>query len=405
MPKSRVTLGQIAARAGVHITTVSLALRDSPRLPFATRSRLQSLARDMGYAPDAALSSLVAYRNNIQAPAYQATIAWFNSYPQRHRPLNACWFKDYIDGATERANELGYKLEEFWLAGQGPVGPALGRRLLARGIRSVLVLPLETPGAIPDFPWSDFTALALGYSLQNPQLHRVTVHQFRSALNLLRELRHLGYRRIGFFVPEAFDRRLNLGPSTAYAAYDRTIPDEERVPMLAQRYFNDTHGLGEWIDRHRPEVVVTQDVFLWDWFITRQIRVPQDIGLAFLNVNRSEKILSGMNQSELQIGRAAVDLIVAMIHRNERGIPSVAQHVLLDGEWFPHQTTRKVGPPAPWFLDMPLGPENPPTAAPASPASPAASAPKARLSDLQRKAPSSRQPALVRVKHKKKKKT
>jgi LacI family transcriptional regulator len=152
-------------------------------------------------------------------------------------------------------------------------------------------------------------------------------------------------------------------------------------------------------------VVVTQDVFLWDWFITRQIRVPQDIGLAFLNVNRSEKILSGMNQSELQIGRAAVDLIVAMIHRNERGIPSVAQHVLLDGEWFPHQTTRKVGPPAPWFLDMPLGPENPPTAAPASPASPAASAPKARLSDLQRKAPSSRQPALVRVKHKKKKKT
>lgn len=371
MANSRITLGQIAARAGVHITTVSLAMRDSPRLPVATRSRIQSLAREMGYTPDPALSSLVAYRNNIQAPAYQATIAWFNNYPERHLLFNVHSFRDYLAGAQQRAEELGYKLEEFWLGEPGLTPAALSRRLIARGIRSILVFPLASPGSLPDFPWHEFSPLALGYSLQNPQLHRVTNHQFRSALILLRELRRLGYRRIGYFLPEAYDRRVNLGPSSAYDAYDRTIPGDEKVPILFQRYFNDTTGLDEWIDRYRPQVVVTQDLLLWDWFIARKLSVPDDIGLAFFNVSRGEQLLSGMNQNDIQIGRAAVDFIVAMMHRNERGIPGVAQHVLLDGEWFPHQTTRKVGPPAPWFLDMPLGPENPPRSATVPAAEPA----------------------------------
>lgn len=370
MAKNRVTLGQIAERAGVHITTVSLALRDSPRLPAKTRERIQALAREMGYAPDPALSSLVAYRNNIQAPAYQATIAWFNNYPERHLFFNIHSFRDYLAGARQRAEELGYKMEEFWLAEPGLTPAALNRRLIARGIRSILVFPLETAGSLPDFPWAGFSSVALGYSLQNPQLHRVTNHHFRSALILLRELRRLGYKRIGYFLPEAYDRRVNLGPSSAYDAYDRSIPAEEKVPILFQRYFKDRSGLAEWIERYRPEVVVTQDLLIWDWFNEHKLRVPEDIGLAFLNVSHGERMLSGISQNDLQIGRAAVDFIVAMMHRNERGIPEVAQHVLLDGAWIPNLTTRKVGPPAPWFLDILLGPENPPARDASAAASP-----------------------------------
>ena len=36
----RITLKMIAARAGVHITTVSLALKDHPSLPETTRQRI-----------------------------------------------------------------------------------------------------------------------------------------------------------------------------------------------------------------------------------------------------------------------------------------------------------------------------------------------------------------------------
>jgi hypothetical protein len=45
-----------------------------------------------------------------------------------------------------------------------------------------------------------------------------------------------------------------------------------------------------------------------------------------------------------------------MLHRNERGVPAIAQHVLIDGEWIPGKSIRRVGPPAPWFLDKPITP-------------------------------------------------
>lgn len=354
MSKLRVTLAQIATRAGVHITTVSLAMRDSARLPEATRTRIQQLAREMGYIPDPALSALVAYRGTIQAPSYQSTIAWFNNYPDRQTIHSIHSFRIYLEGAGQRAEELGYKLEEFWQADPNLSPTALSRNLIARGIRAIIVFPLASPGSLQEFPWHHYSALAMGYSLKHPKLHRVSSHQFISALILLRELRLLGYRRIGYFLPEVFDLRVNRGPSSAYYIYDRTIPAEEKVPILLQHDFNDNTGLAEWIDQYRPEVIVTQDLQLRQWFIARKFRVPEDIGLAFFNIDQNEQLLSGMSQNDHQIGRAAVDFIVAMLHRNERGVPTVAQNMLLDGEWIPHQTTHKVGPPASWLVEMPL---------------------------------------------------
>ncbi|HZZ57506.1 MAG TPA: LacI family DNA-binding transcriptional regulator, partial [Opitutaceae bacterium] len=52
MSERRVTLADVARKAGVHVTTVSLALRNNRRLPEPTRLRLQALAKRMGYAPD-----------------------------------------------------------------------------------------------------------------------------------------------------------------------------------------------------------------------------------------------------------------------------------------------------------------------------------------------------------------
>jgi len=42
MNERRVTLADIARKAGVHVTTVSLAMRNHPRLPEKTRQRIQA---------------------------------------------------------------------------------------------------------------------------------------------------------------------------------------------------------------------------------------------------------------------------------------------------------------------------------------------------------------------------
>ncbi len=57
-----VSIKDIARAAGVSHSTVSRALSDSPLVSAATRARIQRLAREMGYSPDALARSLVTGR-------------------------------------------------------------------------------------------------------------------------------------------------------------------------------------------------------------------------------------------------------------------------------------------------------------------------------------------------------
>lgn len=52
MSKPRVTLRDIARRTGTSISTVSLSLRDDPRISTEVREKVQSVAKEMGYQVD-----------------------------------------------------------------------------------------------------------------------------------------------------------------------------------------------------------------------------------------------------------------------------------------------------------------------------------------------------------------
>ena len=59
----RVTLRDIARRAGVSHMTVSRALRNEGSISAERRAEIMRIAREMGYEPDPFLSALVAYRS------------------------------------------------------------------------------------------------------------------------------------------------------------------------------------------------------------------------------------------------------------------------------------------------------------------------------------------------------
>lgn len=65
LPQKRVTSRQVASRAGVSQTTVSLVLNDAPNANISapTRARVLQAARELGYIPDAAARSLARGRS------------------------------------------------------------------------------------------------------------------------------------------------------------------------------------------------------------------------------------------------------------------------------------------------------------------------------------------------------
>jgi LacI family transcriptional regulator/LacI family repressor for deo operon, udp, cdd, tsx, nupC, and nupG len=59
----RVSIKDIARRAGVSHSTVSRALHDNPAISPATRARIQRLAQEMGYTPNAVAIGLQTNRS------------------------------------------------------------------------------------------------------------------------------------------------------------------------------------------------------------------------------------------------------------------------------------------------------------------------------------------------------
>lgn len=66
-----ITIQDIANKAGVSISTVSRALDNSTRISLATRKRIQSLAKDMGYTPNFAAKNLMADESNTVGVVFQ----------------------------------------------------------------------------------------------------------------------------------------------------------------------------------------------------------------------------------------------------------------------------------------------------------------------------------------------
>ena len=68
--RGRVTLQVIAEKLDVSTATVSLALRDSPVVAEATKSRVQALARELGYIYNRSAASLRTARTNMIAVGF-----------------------------------------------------------------------------------------------------------------------------------------------------------------------------------------------------------------------------------------------------------------------------------------------------------------------------------------------
>jgi len=335
----RVTIRDIAAKAGVHFTTVSMALRNNPRLPEETRRAIRDLAKEMGYIPDPMLMALNAYRSAKLTPHYKATIAWVNNWPQRDQLLGIAQFREYYEGAGERARELGYMLEEFWMYEEGMTPAKLHRILKARNINTLLIAPQPLSHAPPEMNYREFSVVAFGYSIQPSVFHVVTSHHFHSMNVIMQNLVALGYRRIGLCYPADWDEKVENSCQGGLMLAALKWPELEIVPALLKTDTGD-RDLAAWMETHRPDAIISHRVVAGQ-LQAMGYRFPEEIGFVCLNLDRNDTCFSGIYQNDVLIGRTAVDLVVAMLHRGERGVPETPVRTLVESVWVPGKTLRK----------------------------------------------------------------
>ncbi len=339
MSVQRISQRDIALRAKVHFTTVSLALRNSPSLPEATRLRIQQLAKEMGYRPDPMLSALQAYRKTVKASGFEGTIAWVNAYKVPSQLYLGRFTKVYLNAARQRCEELGYRLEEFNLAEFST--NRLSKIFQARNIQGLLLPPQPHNRSHLNFDWENYSAVTFGYSLSRPRLHMVANAQYSSARMGVRVLRKYGYRRIGFITTHNSDERTDQNFSSGYLTERRRVKLAEDVPMLILRDFDaelQKKDFHRWYKKYKPAVILSMydriSVYM------EELGIPYtECGLALLLLyTDTPGKLAGIYQNDDLIGSSAVDFLVGMIHRNERGVPKTPLRILVEGKWIDGQS-------------------------------------------------------------------
>ena len=80
-------------------TTVSLALRNSPRITPSVRKQVQKAARQAGYHADPTVSNLMARLRTIGTTAVRETLGFTTAWPTRNGWRNAPNHVRFFDGA------------------------------------------------------------------------------------------------------------------------------------------------------------------------------------------------------------------------------------------------------------------------------------------------------------------
>lgn len=327
----------IARAAGVCPMTVSLALRNHARISAATRKRIQDLAAKMGYCRDPVVARLMSQLKRSRR-SRKEVLAFITNFDRPFSQMRGAHDTSCLEGACRQAAALGYQIEEFQL--HGPMtAQRLSRILWTRMIEGVIIGPLVQPHSRLDLEWSRFSAVAIGHTLHSPNLHRVSNNQQQSIVLAMTRLHKLGYRRIGVFLQEEWDERVNHACKAGYfLACDllgiakpmiRFCPDEDPLPAF-----------GEWLATERPDAVLSGTPTP-DWLETLGVRVPRDLGFATLQVRPWEKDLSGINQQWEHAGAAAVDMLINQVHTHQTGVPGNPFTLTMEGKWVDGRTTRR----------------------------------------------------------------
>jgi len=266
----------------------------------------------------------------------QAALAWLNFYSDPKALRSHGEFERYWLGATATAEKFGYRLEEFACADMHV--SRIEAVLLARGINGILLPPHggvmdEWREKWGDFHWQRFSVVRFGRSIDNPATHVVTADQVANMMLAFEETRRLGYERIGF-VAEPASQRWYLFEAGFLMAQQRVEP-RQRLPIfrIIEKDPRATMTqLTRWLKKEKPDAVINTVPTAVTMLKNAGYRVPEDIGVATMSLLDGNAD-SGIYQNSEQIGRAAVLLLISMIHDNDRGVPELHREILVPGRW------------------------------------------------------------------------
>ncbi len=324
-------MARVALEAGVAKSTASLALRGSTRVDAVTAARVRDTADRLGYRIDPRVGSLMASIRKAKSIKYRERLAFvWLAAPKEVRTRDR--FSSLVHaGAKRRAEELGCALEEFWLDEDGMTDGRLEKILVTRGITGVVFsTPFRTMEAKVRWNWKNFSAVMIGNSEFDPPLHRVGEHNYRIMWVAMDRVREAGCLRPAGALFEPHHRRHHAVDHAAFIE-NHPMPLRQALGMARFGLPASREETLEWLGKIKADSLIfgmnpPDETIRWlqtlpqlKYMVT--LDVPKD-GLPCVRVH-----------PEL-IAASAVDMVLGLLHRYERGVPPHPTTLMLEGEWW-----------------------------------------------------------------------
>lgn len=337
---------KVAEAAGVSKSSVSLALRDDPRIALSTRRRIQAVAEKLGYRKNPVVATLMAQLRVSHTPKFQANLGLINCSTEKNY-LDRAACREYRSGICERIERAGYGVEDIWAGEPGLKVARLIQILQTRNIRGLILAgnDQEKP-FFPETPefFREFHVAAVGMERTLPLLPRAATDHFRSSRSAVEAGIRLGYKRPALFVSDNADRISGRRYSSGFlaAVADGVVEARDRIAPLFCDAPNKSQFL-KWVETHKPDVVVTDRGETMAWLEEAGMSVPDQVGLLHLDWSPQQTGWAGMRQNSRMVGAAAADLVIGQINNNEIGIPAHPRLVLIESDFVPGPSVKGGG--------------------------------------------------------------
>lgn len=332
--ESRIRLKDVAKKARLSVSAVSMALKNDRSMARSTVERVKKIAHEMGYSPDPALSALSAYRSRLRVQNHFSVLGLITNWREREGWSGQPQQQEVIRGAKERALELGYTLQEFWAQEQGVSSKRFNQILRSRGIRGLILAPFENNDDGLELDWNQFSVVTISRPSRFTQFHHVVQNHYMDMILCWRKLSERGYQRVGLVVQNEIDVRWSYQWDAAHLlSQTHSVPTEDRIPVLRVEGEDDHELIRQWIKEHRPQVVVSRCHHFLEVIKREGLRIPDDMAYISLNVNEDIENATGIRHRRDLLGATAVDVLNSLLHRNHKGPNEVSLGTQVDGIW------------------------------------------------------------------------
>lgn len=336
--EKRITFSDIARAAGLNKSTVSLALRNDPRVKAATRKRIVRLAEKLGYRPDARISQMMSYMRQVKSAQTDEVVAFIRFEERGESSMDEIpFFREFRLGALAELHKMGYRTEDFPLREYKFNYQRLFDVLYNRGIHGILVTPPTHLMEIEGIDWSRFSAVTMGYRLRNPRLHRVVCNHVKIIRLIFERMEQMGYSRPFLAYRQGRDENVNRLWTTAFYGEGRHFPHLKQI----ESYSGESNAAFlKAIQKAKPDCVVGLSYNFAQALMDKGLRFPDDLGFILLDRHDGPEGVTAIDQLPFYQGQCAARQLVSMLSSNDFGLPENQLTLTTQPRWVEGHTTR-----------------------------------------------------------------